>query len=430
MIRKFAVFESVFTVVALIHYSAGFLPLILSGGASQGDSFDYNSVDYLFNQLGFLAIYLTSFILLALRWKKVIYAVTQNKLISLLVGIACLSYLWSVEPSETLKQAVSLVASSAFGVYFATRYTLKEQVKLLWWMFAVVLFLSFLFSVIPPRYGIMTGIHEGAMRGIYTHKNIFGPFMALGASVFAIRATGCKDFNQSVIFWSLFILAAISIVLSQSSNGLLIFSALMALFFVCRVLRWRYDTMIPGALFLIMLFFGLSALALSNVDALLNVIGEDPTLTGRTVFWPYIIEMIEKRPWLGYGFSAFWLPDLSGPSAYIVRAALWPVPTAHNGFLDLLLDLGLLGLLVFLTGFLMVALQSTALFRSTKGTDAFWPLLYLAYLLIANMSESSLLGDNNITWVLYVSTAFSLSLRLRENLKSQKGASNELSTVV
>jgi hypothetical protein len=57
-------------------------------------------------------------------------------------------------------------------------------------------------------------------------------------------------------------------------------------------------------------------------------------------------------------------------------------------------------------------------------------LLYLAYLLIANMSESSLLGDNNITWVLYVSTAFSLSLRLRENLKSQKGASNELSTVV
>ncbi|WP_049558612.1 O-antigen ligase family protein, partial [Limnoraphis robusta] len=78
------------------------------------------------------------------------------------------------------------------------------------------------------------------------------------------------------------------------------------------------------------------------VAELLGLIGKDPSLTGRTDLWAWAREMIDKRPWLGYGYTAFW-QGLDGGSAYIIRAARWPVPYSHNGILDLWLDIGLLG---------------------------------------------------------------------------------------
>ena len=81
-------------------------------------------------------------------------------------------------------------------------------------------------------------------------------------------------------------------------------------------------------------------------DTLLLLIGKDPTLTGRTVIWAYVIQDIWIKPWLGWGYYGFW--TMSNPAAVEVSDAMgFVVPHAHNGLLEFLLSVGVLGTALF-----------------------------------------------------------------------------------
>src|SRR6516164_5307112 len=84
-----------------------------------------------------------------------------------------------------------------------------------------------------------------------------------------------------------------------------------------------------------------------NINLLYSFLDKDPTLTGRTEFWPYIIDDIYQRPLLGWGFTAFWM--LPNPAAEEIFAMIrYPINEAHNGLLQLLLDVGVVGTAFFL----------------------------------------------------------------------------------
>ena len=87
-------------------------------------------------------------------------------------------------------------------------------------------------------------------------------------------------------------------------------------------------------------------------DVPLALLGRDATLSGRTGLWDAVLAAISMKPLLGYGYESFW-NGLAGPSASVVAAVHWIPPHAHNGFLDLWLDLGALGLLIFGIGFVL-----------------------------------------------------------------------------
>ncbi|NEO91215.1 MAG: O-antigen ligase family protein, partial [Moorea sp. SIO3G5] len=181
--------------------------------------------------------------------------------------------------------------------------------------------------------------------------------------------------------------------------------------YLYRMLRWRYDLLIPTIF--AMTTFGGSVLIwlLDNADALLGAIGKDATLTGRTELWPFVLDMIEKQPWLGYGYGSFW-NGFNGESAYVWRAVLWPAPNAHNGLLDLWLALGILGVSIYLIGFSFSLLRAIAWLRVSKTSENLWPLLFLTYTVLANITETSVMIQNNIFWVLYTSVALSVLIPL------------------
>jgi O-antigen ligase len=82
-------------------------------------------------------------------------------------------------------------------------------------------------------------------------------------------------------------------------------------------------------------------------DSLLELIGKDPTLTGRTELWAYVMADIGKKPFLGWGYSAFWSPN--DPAAVEISTILmWYVPQAHNGLLEMLLNVGMIGSALFI----------------------------------------------------------------------------------
>jgi O-antigen ligase len=83
----------------------------------------------------------------------------------------------------------------------------------------------------------------------------------------------------------------------------------------------------------------------------------DLTFTGRTEIWEHILPEIGRQPWLGHGFGSFWdvgaqlNPILSAPTdAWYRNAQL--INTAHNGYLDVLLQTGLVGFAISLVAIL------------------------------------------------------------------------------
>jgi exopolysaccharide production protein ExoQ len=401
--RKLLVFaEQAFTVLSLTIYSQGVLLLILSGGANQEDDTDYDTA--LLRVVLFFIYAATSF-LLVVRWKKVISGLSKDGFIWVLVGMATVSVLWSEAPAITIPRSVALIGTTLFGLYLASRYSMRQQLQLLGWMFGLAIVLSIVFAVALPSYGLMGGVHAGAWRGIYTHKNFLGASMSVSAIVFLLLTMGAK--KNRLLIWCGLSLSVTLLFLSCSTSALLNLVFLLVLLPLYQSLRWRYDLMIPAIIAIATLGGIVQLWITNNPDTLLVAVGKDTTLTGRTDMWPYVLDMIWKRPWLGYGYSAFW-QGLNGPSASIWYATGWNPTHPHNGLLALWLDLGLLGVLIFAAGFLISFLGALAWVRKSRTSEALWPGLYMTYMFLSNLTETNLLKSNSLGWVLYVAAALSV----------------------
>ena len=401
------IFEYVFSICSLIHISQAIVPLILTKGANEGDGVDVTSLDLSINAKISLLIYFVTFILLGVRWKRTLATISSNKFLWILIGIICFSYFWSINPSQTLRFSIYAIGTTGFGLYLATRYTLSKQLELLAWTYGLLLILSILFAVGIPKYGLMSGVHEGAFRGVFTHKNQFGAFMAPGGVVFLLNAF--RGQKYSWVHWGLLILCCATMVWSQSTTALGTFAVMLMLCIIYRIFRWRYEVMIAAVLAVTMIGLGglIYLTGYVGSDSLFDLVGKDVTLSGRTFIWQYVWDRIQLRPWLGYGLAAFW-NGYDGPSGYIQLAMRIAVIYAHNGFLDLWLSIGLVGLVVFIIGFLSTTAQSLTLLRKTNTPEGFWPLLFLTYILLSNLTEGTISNMNSSFWALYTAVSYSL----------------------
>jgi O-antigen ligase len=133
----------------------------------------------------------------------------------------------------------------------------------------------------------------------------------------------------------------------------------------------------------------------------LKLVGKDPTLTGRTDIWAAILRQAVAHPWLGFGYAAFW-EKTSAPAAFVRAETGWDVPSAHNGWLDVLVQLGAIG--VVLCALLLAAAYILALIRALDRRDGNWALIYLSIFLITAFSESVLMQRNSLMWTLCIAT--------------------------
>jgi len=350
------------------------------------------------------AIYIIFFLFIAVRLRRFVYVATRDKLLLLLVGIALISLLWSAAPQVTLRRGVALVVTTAMGAYLATRYSLKEQLRLLAWALGIAALFSVLFISVLPDYGIHpSGSNAGAWRGIYHQKMVLGKYMALGALAFLLIVQGNNRYR--LIAWGGFGLLAGLVVLSRSRTALVAFASVLISLPFFRVLRrrWHYSLVVICLVILALLSSGVAAFIYSQAEALLGLLGKDITLTGRTPLWSAVFELILQRPLLGYGYGGFWL-GWEGPSAEIWEVLPWMPNHAHNGLLELWLTVGLLGLTVFVLHFLMTFLRAVRGLRLNKAAEGLWPVVFMAFFLLANMTESVALVRNNLFWLLYVAT--------------------------
>jgi len=108
--------------------------------------------------------------------------------------------------------------------------------------------------------------------------------------------------------------------------------------------------------------------------------------------------------WLGFGFAGFWSTNLANVTWILGGFA---PGKAHNGFIDMLLEVGVFGVLIFLLSAAIAMRRSMRLITRERTLEAEWPLLLLSLVLLDNMFESDLMVQNGFLWVLFVAVTVS-----------------------
>lgn len=194
--------------------------------------------------------------------------------------------------------------------------------------------------------------------------------------------------------------------MSTSKTALLISVGSIGLFIALYIFR-RFPILRVPLVYMIIASVSAFAAAMTIApEFMFDLIGKDPTFTGRTDIWDLIITAIKQEWLLGYGYGAYWLDPL-GPSYYVRFALEWGVPSAHQGWMDLWLAGGAVAVGLFALHLLIITGLSVD--RVARGgTETYWVVLSLVMFVGFSLSESSILMQNDISWVMFVATSAKL----------------------
>lgn len=355
-----------------------------------------------------IAIYAVTFLLITLRWKHFVYALTKEKLLLLVVAITLCSVLWSVNLESTLDTNKGLIRATALGVYIAIRYSLKEQFNVAAWTFGSAAVISLLYCLIYPDLGIQFASLEETTgwRGVFFHKNHFGRQMSYASAIFMIFS-GQKS-NYRWLWWTLLGISSSLLLLSNSKTVLLCFLVSIALLPIITIFRQSITRLLIIMPYILLFVIGLTASLWLNLESILATLGKDMTFTGRVPMWIFLSEKLAERPWFGYGHSAFW-DAIKNDTGYLYSFN-WDFGDAHNGFIEVALSIGIIGLTLFLLSFLFACQKAIALIRLDNSAENIWCLQFLIITLITNLTITTSFLETSSYWILFVSILFSLSL--------------------
>ena len=393
-------FERYFAVAMLFYLSGSILGFLFPD--SEFSMLRPESNNYLLAiELSFYAI---TFALIALRWNRFVQGMLAGKWALAVSALAVVSTIWSNDPSITARRSLVLMGTTLFGIYFGSNFDPGEQVRILARTFGIIVVLSFYISLMMPHYGINHDIHGGSWTGVFTQKNLLGRAMIVAMVVFL----SANKIVRTPVRYALLIGAGCLLLLSDSRTSQVVLIAMLLLAPIYQLIRRNgVKIVIPVSLAFGIVLAAIAAIAITNADSLLIVMGRNPTLTGRTEIWKAIWHAITKQMLLGYGFDGFWA-GIRGKSADVILTLGWVAKHSHNGFLDIWLDLGIVGLAGFLASYFGALWSAVHMLRRHAGSGAYWPIHYLVFMLLYHLTEGPILRQNSIYWALYVAVVVSV----------------------
>jgi exopolysaccharide production protein ExoQ len=313
---------------------------------------------------------------------------------------------WSGDPGLTLRRGMALLATTLFGLDFAVRYPIRKQLQLVTIALSAIVALSvvvqvFFAGLVP----VVDKAYPNAWVGLFDQKNVFARVIVLAAIVVLASVRRTMSGILTAIFT--FVAAVGLIIATQSITAVVALVGLILVLQFAPALRWtgRVRTlitfsaavMVAPAIFLLVHYWAL----------ILNLLGRNGTLTGRAQLWAISLSSMELKPVLGYGYSAFWM--VSQEALRINAMLRWDVPHAHNAYIDLALELGLIGLALYVAAYIVALWRAVRYMRADSEPGAKWPLVYLCFILLYSFTESSVLVPGSIFWMLFVAAACSVA---------------------
>lgn len=350
---------------------------------------------------------LIALILIAGCWRQMVFAMTRDIPLMLLHIMAVVSVVWSAAPDVTGDETKAFVRAAVFGLYLAVRFGLGGEMRLLAKIFGISVVLSLIAGAAIPSYGVeQSGEWVGSWKGIFAFKNSFAAQMAFAIVLFVM--TGIKYPKWRWLIGGLGGLAVVLLLLSRGKTSLAALLITLYLLPLYGMVKQHYKVrVVIGALVMIVSLV-LALLAFFNLQFIVvDVLGKNLEFNGRIPIWLMMLDKGFEHFWLGHGYAAFWT---SGAS-YQVLTQTWANHAyeagirfnAHNGYLDLFLQLGMIGLLLYLASLATLFFKTFYLLTRLKSVEAFWVFETMILLSLTSFADSLSVGTGGGEWSLYVS---------------------------
>jgi O-antigen ligase len=324
-----------------------------------------------------------------------------------------LSVLWSDDPLTTLKRLIVVYSCILGGLGLARKLSTRNMALL-----GVSVAASFVVG------GLLLEMGVGGFRpwrseyrfGGTVHPNVMASYcVVVGLGSFYLR----KTVAHKIAWTGLFVFALICLYLTKSRMSL---AGLVVALNVNWVARLRGNGIVLTILFALGLCGSLLvSLGLGGprfIDRLANAVllgrtEEVGSLAGRIPLWEELLEYSAKRPWHGYGYATFWLPDRI---ATVTKHQQWAMSMAHSCYLETLLDVGRIGLGLLLAATLLAVI--TLARRSRRSSDSFrfgFPLSLMTYGLTHGTMESHCVTPMFVTLVCGVAFSSAIFFHIEDD---------------
>jgi O-antigen ligase len=358
--------------------------------------------------------YVVAFVGAVLDRKAALRLARASLPLVLILLLVVLSVLWSNEPATTARRSVALIGTTVVALGFVNLLGLRGFVESLVIAIGIAAVASVPLIALSPSYGLMNdgGVYDGVWRGCFSEKNDLGQAMVLGILSLAALAESARGVRRGLLI-ALGVLFLVLLAGSQSA-GAIASVAIFALGFPfllwIRAARSRkvLAPLVIAATFFVAILSGL------GTDGLFGLLGRDATLTGRTDVWEATLQAISQRPVLGYGYREFWNPN--GDSSYFIGANNdgWLADTAHNGFIEVALDIGFVGEAVLIVALVVGVGRTAKTFWRGNDRLSSWPLCAMLDIIIENLSDRSFATQDSIHWIVFLAAFwFATDDRLR-----------------
>ena len=315
--------------------------------------------------------------------------------IALLICLPIASAAWSVDHSTTVQHGMMFTAGAVVAFALAA---VPDAVALRALARASILtaVLGFAVILLLPEVGLeQSGPLAGSWRGLQEQKNGLGSVSAFSCLVLLAALLQGRVLAQG---WLLFGIAVNLALLfgAQSTTSVVVFVVSAAVLVLPRRLLSVVAISLPIlALALLAAFILLPEATQPLLDLGTRSVGKDATLSNRLPIWAVLLPHAMQRPWLGFGFDAFWAPAIF-PEVEFGKALNFVPSTAHNGYLETVLSIGLIGLAVLLAVLGRMAFNVAHGLRGSldRPIDRV-ALAVLVMMMGLNLTESGFLARND-----------------------------------
>ncbi len=398
---------------------------------------------------GVLAVLMTAVSVLLLVRVYARGAWTWGELPIPLVGflaLATASIAWSFYPGASALGILLTWMTAIVGLAVATSYSLDQILRGLGTTMRLILGLSLLFELVVsvfvrapllPFFSLADiGSYDkipkllfwsrdllfegGKIQGIVGNSSLLAFVALVGLIVFCIQLAARRVHPVAGAFW---ILVAVGVILLTRSATITVALVVLAIAVLAVLAIRRSRTRGTVAVYITLVGLLGAAIAAAFVFSapLLAVLGKSSDLTGRIDIWKAVIALAQERPAFGWGWVSFWAPWAPPFDTLAFEGGVRQLH-AHNAWLDVWLQLGIVGLVVF------GALVLTTLVRAWQlavdrpqvepgATQPFsavslLPLLLIVALLAQSIAESRLLIEYGLVVLVVVAVKTKLGYQV------------------
>lgn len=263
-------------------------------------------------------------------------------------GWAFLSIGWSVDPSMTTRRVMAMVCLLIGALGIARQLTPRELLRLGWLIPCLTLLVGVAAEIALGTFHPYAGSYRFAGT---LHPNTQGMYltsMSLAAFCWC-RESGWRNPGPICLLFAGFAF----LVLTKSRTSAAGFLIAVTLLLTLRTragLKWMTGfaaAWVLAVAMLVVLLFGIDVKQELTELALLGRKEQAESLTGRLPIWTELQTAIAQRPLSGYGYDTFWTPDRIETVSSTLQ---WAIHEAHSAYIDMLLSVGLIGLIILLCG--------------------------------------------------------------------------------